>query len=159
MQFEIVQMEDLSGDAAKVYSVMLEGEEYSLLEQFVLDNGAHKKEIQEMFKHLSLMGHRYGCKPHYFKEGEGSPGDGMVALRFKQMRLYCLRFDNTCIFVGGGGYKPPGIAAYQENDALNRVAQQMRLICASINNAIIEKDLIILQDGSLEMTDFINLEI
>lgn len=54
MQFEIVQMEDLSGDAAKVYSVMLEGEEYSLLEQFVLDNGAHKKEIQEMFKHLSL---------------------------------------------------------------------------------------------------------
>ena len=159
MQFEIVQMEDLSGDAAKIYSVILEGEESSLLEQFVLDNLDYKREIQEMIKRLSLMGQKYGCKPHYFKEGEGSPGDGMVALRYKQMRLYCLRFDNTCIFVGGGGYKPPDIAAYQENDALNSVAQQMRLICASINNAIIEKDLTVLPDGNLEMTDFINLEI
>lgn len=78
MQFEIVQMEDLSGDAAKIYSVILEGEESSLLEQFVLDNLDYKREIQEMIKRLSLMGQKYGCKPHYFKEGEGSPLSGVA---------------------------------------------------------------------------------
>lgn len=75
------------------------------------------------------------------------------------LRLYCLRFDNTCIFVGSGGYKPPGIAAYQDDPLLNSKAQQMKAIAACINKAIKEKELIILNDGSLKILDFINLEI
>lgn len=94
-----------------------------------------------------------------FKENEGAPGDGVVALWYKRMRLYCLRFDNTCIFVGSGGYKPPNISAYQENPSLNAKAQQMRALAASVNKAIIEKDLKVLEDGTLVKSDFLNLEI
>ena len=159
MQFEIVQIEDLSGEAAKIYSVALEKDELSLLDHFVRDNLDHAAEVRRMIRKLSIMGHETGCRAEYFKPNEGAPGDGMVAFRYRQMRLYCLRFDNTCIFVGSGGYKPPGIAAYQEDESLNGKAQQMRNICASINRAIREKDLRISSDGNIEISSFIRLEI
>jgi hypothetical protein len=73
--------------------------------------------------------------------------------------LYCLRYDNTCIFIGSGGYKPPDIRAYQEDPALNAKVSQMKDIAAVINSAIIDKDLIIKDDGSIEQSEFINLEI
>ena len=83
----------------------------------------------------------------------------MVALWYKQIRLYCLRYDNTCIFIGSGGYKPPNIKAYQEEPALNSKAQEMKKIAASINKAIKEKDLKVREDGTLYISDFIELEI
>lgn len=159
MQFEIVQMEDLSGETAKIYSVILEGEEESLLERFVLDNPDRADDVKVILERLKAMGKTQGCKAYYFKGHEGAPGDGMVALRYKQMRLYCLRYDNTCIFVGSGEYKPPGVAAYQEDPLLNGKAQQMKRICASINKAIVGKDLIVGMDGTIEMTDYIDLSI
>ena len=159
MKFEIVQMEGLSGRAAKIYSIQLEGDGMPLLEHFVNDNQEHYSDVVAIIRSLSQMGHVKGCKAHYFKDKEGAPGDGMVAFRYKQLRLYCLRYDNTCIFIGSGGYKPPGIAAYQEVAELNKIAQQMRRICASINKAIIEKDLKVKYDGTLEMTNYIDLRI
>jgi hypothetical protein len=53
------------------------------------------------------------------------------------------------VFFGSGGYKSPEIKAYQEDPALNTKAVQMREIAARINKAIIEKDIVIEQDGSL----------
>ena len=70
-----------------------------------------------------------------------------------------LPFSNTCIFIGSGGYKPPDISAYQEDPLLNSKAEQMKAIAASINKAIIEKDLKVKEDGTLELSEFINLEI
>ena len=53
------------------------------------------------------------------------------------------------MFFGSGGYKSPDIKAYQEDPVLNAKAVQMREIAARINTAIIEKDIVIEQDGSL----------
>ena len=75
------------------------------------------------------------------------------------MRLYCLRIGSACIILGDGGYKPPEISAYQEDEVLNSKAQQMRKIAACINKAIMNKDLIIEEDGKITTTDFIELEI
>ena len=73
----------------------------------------------------------------------------MAALRVVQIRLYCLYFDRTAVFFGSGGYKSPEIKAYQEDSALNEKATQMREIAARINKAIIDKDIVIEQDGSI----------
>ena len=70
------------------------------------------------------------------------------------MRLYCLYFDNTAVFFGSGGFKPPLIRAYQEDDALNEKAQQMRQIAKMINEAIKNKDIEIKDDGSLIINDW-----
>lgn len=159
MNFEIVEIEEFSGDKAKIYSIMLEGDDDTLLDKFFDENQQYEEELEEIAARLLAMRSSTGCRIQFFKEHEGAPGDGVVALWYKRMRLYCLRFDNTCIFIGSGGYKPPDISAYQENPLLNAKAQQMRAIAASINKAIIGKDLKVLEDGTLEKSDFLNLEI
>lgn len=77
----------------------------------------------------------------------------------EQMRLYCLRYDNTCIFVGSGGYKPPNVRAYQEHKPLDEKAQEMKRIAACINKAIRDKDFKIMDDGTLDISEFIELKI
>lgn len=139
---------------------MYEGDDQTLMDHFFDENiQGHEDDIREIAKKLKIMGNDTGCKSNFFKPNEGAPGDGVVALRYKQMRLYCLRYDNTCIFLGSGGYKTPDINAYQEDPFLNSKAQEMKLIAACINKAIVEKDLKIREDGTLEISDFIELEI
>jgi len=159
MGFEIVDIEEFSGSMAKIYSIMFDGEDQTLLDHFFEDNQQYEDDLKVIASKLVSMGNTTGCRIQYFKENEGAPGDGVVALRYNRMRLYCLRFDNTCIFIGSGGYKPPNISAYQEDPLLNSKAQQMRAIAACINKAIIEKDLKIKEDGTLEFSDYINLQL
>ena len=159
MKFDIINIEEFSGQQAQIYSIMYEDDNMTLLDHFFEDNKEYQEEIEEIARKLIVMGKDSGCKPTFFKPNEGSPGDGMVALWYKQIRLYCLRYDNTCIFIGSGGYKPPNIKAYQEEPALNSKAQEMKKIAASINKAIKEKDLKVREDGTLYISDFIELEI
>ena len=110
-------------------------------------------------KFLKNLGRSIGCRIQFFRENEGAPGDGVVAFWYNRMRLYCLRIGSACIIIGDGGYKPPEISAYQEDETLNAKAQQMRKLAACINRAIAEKDLKVSHDGTIETTDFIELEI
>lgn len=89
------------------------------------------------------------CSVFSIKHHEEALADGVAALRVGQMRLYCLYFDKTAVFFGSGGFKPPEIRSYQEDPVLNMKAQQMRDIAAKINKAIIDKDIVIEEDGSL----------
>lgn len=160
MKFDIINIEEFSGQKAQIYSIMYEGDDQTLMDHFFEENmEEHEDDIREIAKKLKVMGNDTGCKSNFFKSYEGAPGDGMVALRYKQMRLYCLRYDNTCIFLGSGRFKPPDINAYQEEPLLNSKAQEMKLIAACINKAIVEKDLKVKEDGTLEVSDYIELEI
>ena len=136
MNFDITEMTDLSGEMAHIYSVTLKGEEQTLLEQFFEDNAEYEEELKTIAY-------------EFFKHHEGALADGVAALRVGQIRLYCLYFDRTAVFFGSGGYKSPEIKAYQEDPALNEKAMQMREIASRINKAIIEKDIVIEEDGSL----------
>lgn len=160
MKFDIINIEELSGPKAQIYSIMYEGDDMTLMDHFFEDNEEeHQEDLEEMASKLQVMGNDTGCRAHLFKLYEGEPGDGVVALSHNRMRLYCLRYDNTCIFIGSGGYKPPDIRAYQEDTLLNSKAEEMKKIAACINKAIIEKDLKVKDDGSLDISEFIELEI
>jgi len=37
-----------------------------------------------------------------------------------------LYFDNTAVFLGSGGFKPPEIRAYQEDEKLNAKAKELQ---------------------------------
>lgn len=160
MKFEVINIEEFSGRQAQIYSIMYEDDDLTLLDHFFEDNeDEHNEDLKEIASKLWVMGNEIGCRAHLFKPNEGAPGDGVVALRYNRMRLYCLRYDNTCIFIGSGGYKPPEIRAYQEDSFLDSKAQEMKKIAACINKAIKEKDLKVKEDGTLEISDFIELEI
>ena len=149
MKFEITEMLEFSGEMAHIYSVTLNGEEQTLLEQFFDENAEYEEELGIIVEKLLVMGNDTGCRYDFFKNHEGSLADGVAALRVGQIRLYCLYFDRTAVFFGSGGYKSPDIKAYQEDPVLNEKAMLMREIAARINKAIIEKDIVIEQDGSL----------
>lgn len=159
MKFEIVNIEEFSGDMAQIYSVMFENDDMTLMDHFFEDNAQYKEELKEMANKLLSMGNDIGCRIQFFKEHEGTAGDGVTAFWYKRMRLYCLRIGSACIILGDGGYKPPEISAYQEDELLNSKAQQMKKIAACINKAIKEKNLIVEEDGNISITDFIELEI
>lgn len=149
MDFEITELEEFSGDKAHIYSVTLKGEEQTLLEQFFDENSDYREELKIIVEKLLVMGHETGCRYNYFKHHEGALADGVAAIRVGQIRLYCLYFDKTAVFFGSGGYKSPEIKAYQEDPVLFAKANQMRDIATRINKAIIDKDIVIEEDGSL----------
>ena len=149
MNFEITELKDLTGEMAHIYSVTLKGEEQTLLEQFFEDNAEYQDELETILQKLMVMGKKTGCRYEFFKHHEGALADGVAAIRVGQLRLYCLYFDRTAVFFGSGGFKSPEIKSYQEDPLLNAKAMQMREIAARINKAIIDKDIVIEQDGSL----------
>ena len=153
MNFDIEEIEELSGDAASIYSVTIEGEEKTLLEQFFEENVAYETELNEIADKLSVMGQETGCRWDYFKHNEGSPGDGVAVLKAGRLRLYCLYVDSTIVCFGSGGYKGPEIRAYQENAELNQKVEQMKAIAKRINKAIVEKDIEI-KDGKLKINNW-----
>ena len=150
MNFEIIEMEELSGDGAKIYSVTLDGGESTLLEQFFEDNAEYETEINEILNKLYLMGQETGCRWVFFKHNEGKPGDGVSVLKAGQLRLYCLYIDSTIVCFGSGGYKSPEIRAYEEDESLNAKVVQMERIAERINKAIKEKDIEI-KNGQLQI--------
>jgi hypothetical protein len=69
-----------------------------------------------------------GARATFFKEFEGSPGDGVCALYDmpgKQLRLYCIKFGMTAIILGGGGPKGKEVRSWQDDPVLKKVATRI----------------------------------
>jgi len=47
---------------------------------FFEDNKQYEEDLKEIASKLVSMGNTTGCRIQYFKENEGAPGDGVVAL-------------------------------------------------------------------------------
>ncbi len=152
MGFEIVEMKELSGDKAHIYSVILNGEEDTLLEQFFNENSSHKKLLDKMLIKIKTMADKTGCLRQFFKDGEGRLGDGVVALAVQNLRLYGIYFNSTVVLLGSGGIK--NVRAYQDDPILNKKAEQVKSIASEINRAIINKDFKVSDNGELETDKF-----
>lgn len=151
MDFEIKEIDALTGARAHVYSVILDGEEHTLLENFFNENKFHREDLKKVMNKIYVMSHNTGCKKTFFKDKEGALGDGMVALRNTgRLRLYGIYFHEALILLGSGGYKPPGKIAYQDYPPLNSKAQQMRKIAQEIYRRITSGELKVNEDGTLE---------
>ncbi|MBQ9231505.1 MAG: hypothetical protein IJ190_10080 [Prevotella sp.] len=151
MEFDLKEIEELSGAKAHVYSVVFESEEDSLLEQFVKENAQqYSKEMKKIFAKIKKMADITGCRKNFFKEGEGVWADGVVALNHTgRLRLYGIYFNDTVILFGSGGYKPPHVKSYQEYPPLNTKAQQIKDIAQEIMKLIKSGELRIEEDGTL----------
>lgn len=150
MQLDFKEIDELTGSKARVYSVVLDDEEETLLEQFFNENADNEDDLNKVIYKIKTMANYTGCRRSFFKEGEGAWADGMVALKSTgTLRLYGMYFNETVILFGSGGNKPPGIRAYQDYPPLNAKAQQMREIVKEINKRISNGELKINDDGTL----------
>ncbi len=152
MNYEIVELKDLSGIEAGIYSVIIEGDSITLFEHFINENAiAFRKEIRSIVGKLQVIGNTTGARETFFKLNEGKPGDGVCALYDtpdSKLRLYCIRYGNVAVVLGGGGIKPKNIKAWQENDKLAFEAETMMDISNDILQRMYDGDLKWSKDGT-----------
>lgn len=150
MNYEIVEMEPFSGSEAKVYSIIPEGEEETLFNKFVDENAvAYKEEVKDILKRLMQIGHTTGARESFFKH-EGDKeflrkfGNYVWALfddNEKKLRLYCIRFANVAIILGGGGYKDKSVRKWQDDKKLSEEVRKVMAYAESILKQLDDGDL------------------
>ena len=155
MGFRIVEIEELSGPACKIYSVAYDGNGGDTLFDDFLDrmDEKHPEEVEEIWQKLHFMGREGGARISFFRENEGSPGDGVVALLKESgfsLRLYAIRYGSILLILGSGGYKEASVRAWQDDEGLSRHVRTMMNISALITERIKNKEITIGSDGSLE---------
>ena len=143
MSYEIVRLDDLSGDEASVYSILEDGEELTLLEKFIDENASeYKDEVDDIIKRLFSIGHNYGAREQWFKLKEGKGGDLVCALYDnpdRKLRLYCIRYGMSLIIVGGGG--PKEVRVLQDDEKLTKENYTLRDISDAILERMRDKDI------------------
>jgi hypothetical protein len=129
MHYALVKLQDYSGKYCNVYSILPHKKDVTLFESFVFEQIEERKtELLDISTRIRLMGQKFGARHSYFKHFEGKYGDFVCALYdlpSKALRLYCIRFGNEVLILGGGGEKPKYIKAWQENPKLAYEATQM----------------------------------
>jgi hypothetical protein len=151
VNFSIVELEQLSGDKTKIYSVVMQGDDITLFDKFIRDNLlTNRDEIRFILNRLQEIGYTTGARDIYFKHNEGKPGDGVCALYDepgRELRLFCIRYGSLAIILGVGGPKVKGIAAWQEDKKLTLEASRMIEISKAILSRIKNRDLGWSSDG------------
>lgn len=145
MKCELIKIDELSGNKASIYSVIIDEDDISLFEEFIDENfHSYSSEINNIIQRLQTIGAKTGAREQYFKLNEGIPGDGVCALYDdpdKKLRLYCIRYGTMIIILGGGGTKPKNIRALQESEKLTEENYLMRAISRTITEKIKDKDI------------------
>lgn len=126
MNYEIVELTELSCLKATVYSVIKEGDRFTLFDHFIKEPvEKYREEVKFIISRLYEIGNRTGAREQFFKFNEGKPGDGVCALYDepdKDLRLYCIRYGKVAILLGSGGPKSREIVAWQEDKKLTQEA-------------------------------------
>lgn len=161
MNFTLVEIEELTGEKLKVYSIMTE--EYAdqgstLYDEFIDANiDQFKSEIYDINDRIEIIAKYTGLRNDFIKVDEGNPGDGICALYDKpdsNLRLYFIRFGNVAIVLGGGGHKPKSIRRLQEDPILKESNYFLRQVSAVLAEAVRDGSLSITNEGLESNTEF-----
>ena len=159
MRFRIVKLKDFSDDRASIYSVILNDDNETLFDYFMLEyHDSFKSELLDIISRIRTIGSKTGAREHFFKPNEGKPGDGVCALYYSPTWGYSCNVLHMCLWIlilGGGGEKLKNIRRLQDNEKLKEENYLLR----EISKAIYEKT----RNGEIRLSkddnDFIgNLE-
>ena len=161
MKFEIVKLNKFNGNKCGVYSIFVDNEQKTLFDRFISENKiSFKSEMKNILERIKTINTLTGARENYFKLNEGNPGDGICALfdiPDSNIRLYCIRYGNSLIILGGGGEKQKSVKAFQEVDKLRDENYLLREISAQIAHLIKEKEITFSDDGT-EITGELEFE-
>lgn len=63
LSYEIVELEDLSGSEATIYSVSLNGDEMTLFDHFIEENqSSYQSAVKEILTRLQIIGAKTGAR-------------------------------------------------------------------------------------------------
>ena len=151
MKYEIVELEDLSGNQTTIYSVIWGEDELTLLEKFIESNKSiYREEVEDVINRLENIGKNTGAREGFFKMDEGKPGDGVCALYDDpdaKLRLYCIRYGRVAVILGGGGPKSKNTRTWQDSNQLKNEAEKMIAISKDITERLQTGELMWSKDG------------
>lgn len=161
MKFEIVDLEELSGRKAKIYSIIIldADSNETLYDQFIETyKNDFEEEIEDIQDTLSTYGHYTGLRGNRIIEHEGeSLGDGIVAIcnrPNKILRLYAIMFGDSVAIIGGGGVKD-GPGDLRNYDGPKEANALIRRIARTLQAAQANGDLIFTGENIDSETEFI----
>jgi putative component of toxin-antitoxin plasmid stabilization module len=161
VNFTLVEIEELTGEKLKVYSIITQEDEetgYTLYDRFIEDNiNIFKTEVEDITNRIEIIARYTGLRDDFIKPGEGNLGDGINALYDKpgsNLRLYFIRFGNVAIVLGGGGHKSKSIRRFQEDPVLKEANFFLRKVSAALTEAVRDGSLSISNKGLESQTDF-----
>lgn len=159
MKFQIVKLERLCGKRTTVYSVILNDEEHTLFEQFIIENQpTYKKELADLRNQLAVISNTTGIRDNFFDKPEGKWGQDIWALYDKPkrcLRLYCMQLGHVVIILGGGGPKPKNIRALQDDPKLAYENGLMRMVSDALTLRMLDKEIKWSPDGMELIGDLI----
>lgn len=159
MKFRIVKLERFCGKRTTVYSVILNDEEQTLFERFIIENlSAYRTELADLGNQIVTIANKTGIRDNFFDKPEGKIGQDIWALYDKpqkRLRLYCMQLGHVIIILGGGGPKPKHIRALQDDPKLDYENGLMRLVSDALTLRMREKEIKWSPDGTELIGDLI----
>lgn len=162
MKYKLVKLLNLSGNAASIYSIEVDDLGKTLFDVFLGENRiSFKNELSDILQRIKTIGNITGAREQFFKLNEGNPGDGVCALydaRDKHLRLYCIRYGTQLVILGGGGPKPKGMKALQNDEKLRSENYVLRKLSKAITGRMQESEIMYTRDhldfeGNLEFNN------
>jgi len=151
VKYKLVRLNKFTGREATIYSVIIDDDTQTLFDWFIVENlGVYPLELKSIRDRLLAIGNKVGAREQFFKLNEGNPGDGVCALYDlpeTNLRLYCIRYGNCAIILGGGGYKPKHMKAFQESTKLEDENYLLRTLSTLITKALCDGDVTWINDG------------
>lgn len=156
MKFELVILDNLSGDKTTILSPILEGQKLTLYELFVEANrNRYRAELVDIDERLENIGKVTGLMDEFFKTGSGKFGQNICTFKDHPrslLRLYFIEFGNAAIILGGGGHKPKSVRTSQEVPQLAAELEILGLIAETLKKAEEKGHFGIDEDGNLFST-------
>ena len=146
-----------TGRKANLYTVRIKGEKESEYDKFLSDPRiASHSEFNVFNTHIDDIINKYGCQDRFFKLKESKLTDAVVALPWRDIRLYCCRYSSIILILGSGGIKTT--STYQKDPQLKHSVEIMAEVSSRVDQRIKEKRITINEDknkfeGDLDFED------
>ena len=145
MNYQIITLDEFTGDKATIYSILPEGENLTLYDKFVEEYCTdYYDDILSIADLLIDMGCKYGIRENLIKTKEGKPGDGVVAIfdnPDKNLRLYGIRYGASILLLGSGGVKGQEVMAWQDDAKLKKEAEIVIQISKEVSKRVQDREI------------------
>lgn len=110
------------GRKAKIYSIQFDGDNKHEFQKFLIDPEVRKHpDFQPLRKKLKELYDKRGLLAQFFRPEDDKgfrPEISRIDYGTGKLRVYCIRWDDNLLILGGGGVKPGDIRFWQESPEL-----------------------------------------
>lgn len=144
-----------------VPSIQSKNGQETLFDHFLTEyEDRYADELLSIVDRLEIIGNKTGAREHFFKDHEGTLGDGVCALfdtPNRNLRLYCIKYGSACLIIGGGGNKQ--VRTLQEDPKLKYENYLLRSISKAITQTIKDRGIRFSNEGEFIGNLHVEIEI